>query len=355
MRWAVQSSAAWYRIFEFEVQGPSMPQTEQSSFKPSVLAEIATDPSSQPHACLLCGGSVQKSVSDLFDTRFGMDGIYEVGRCRRCGFEQLLQVPAAEDLGPMYEEHYNFGGEKETLYTDLRQWFLSSFLYRLWIRLDGDVSFHGRKGTGRLLDIGCNEGRGLRIYAQNGYQVEGLEVNKMAAAVARQAGHKVHACDLGDLDPLSCYDVVVLSNVLEHSPDPRQMLEDASRNLRSGGKVWISCPNSKSWLRVLFGKYWINWHVPFHISQFSPETLTVLLQGVRFVDVKVRQISPAHWAVASFIARVFAKKGRPTLAMRRPILLLALLAVARLVFFPILWLGNLLGRGDCLLVTATKG
>ena len=52
--------------------------------------------------------------------------------------------------------------------------------------LDGDISFYSKHGKGRLLDIGCNEGRGLPIYKTNGFVVEGLEVNELAAAKARK-------------------------------------------------------------------------------------------------------------------------------------------------------------------------
>ena len=36
------------------------------------------------------------------------------------------------------------------------------------------MSFHARRGAGRLLDVGCNEGRGLAMYAANGFQAESL-------------------------------------------------------------------------------------------------------------------------------------------------------------------------------------
>jgi SAM-dependent methyltransferase len=305
-------------------------------------------------ACILCGGALDQCASNLFDTRFGSEGNYEVRRCLRCGLEQIFPVPTPAELKSLYESHYNFGGERRTLYTNLRERFFSSPLYRLWIRVDGDVSFHSRTGFGRLLDIGCNEGRGLKIYARNGFRVEGLELNQTAAAVAREAGFVVHTSDIGDLSVATLYDVVVLSNVLEHSTDPRQMLLDVHRNVKPGGQVWISCPNSRSWLRTVFGSFWINWHVPFHISQFSPETLKNLLQETGFATIGNRQITPAHWVASSLIARMFAKKGRPTLELRNPILVTILLALVRFVLFPALWLGNRRGRGDCLSVTATR-
>jgi SAM-dependent methyltransferase len=305
--------------------------------------------------CILCGSALDRVLSGLSDTRFGTPGSYEIRRCGCCGFEQTWPVPALPELKKLYEAQYNFGGESGTLYTKLREWFLMSCLYRLWIGLDGDISFHSRRGSGRLIDIGCNEGRGLRIYARNGFQVEGLELNATAAAVAASAGFNVSTCLLGDFNPVTPYDVAVLSNVLEHSLDPGQMLLEVNRILASGGQVWISCPNSKSWLRRAFGRSWINWHVPFHISHFSGETLQRLLTDAGFLDVKIRQITPSLWVTQSCIAWFFATKGRKNRQLRNPFLTLSLMLFSRLFLFPVLWFGNRSGHGDCLLVVATKG
>jgi len=177
--------------------------------------------------------------------------------------EQTLPVPSPGELKKLYEEYYNFGGEKGTIYTKSREAFFSSFLYRFWMALDGDIFFHSLKGRGRLLDIGCNEGRGLSLYYRNGFEPEGLELNEKAAQDARMAGFTVYTQTLEEFQPEEPFDVVVLSNVLEHAPDPKEMLEKVQRILKPGGQVWISCPNSQSWLRKLFGRSWINWHVPY--------------------------------------------------------------------------------------------
>ena len=52
-----------------------------------------------------------------------------------------------------------------------------------------------------LLDVGCNEGRGLTMYAGNGFQAEGLELNRVAADAARQKGFVV-VTPAGSADPL---------------------------------------------------------------------------------------------------------------------------------------------------------
>lgn len=316
--------------------------------------ELAESRAGQESACLLCHGGLEKSAGELYDTRFGIEGSYEVWRCQECGLEQIFPVPTPAELGRLYESYYNFGGERGTSYTRLREWFFSSWLYRMWIFLDGDISFHGRKGAGRLLDAGCNEGRGLRIYARNGFQVEGLELNPSAAAVAREEGFTVHVGDTTDFAAPEAYDVVVLSNVLEHAPDPKKVLSNVHGNLTPGGQLWISCPNSRSWLRRVFGRSWINWHVPFHISQFSPQTVTTLVEKAGFTRIEIHHVTPALWVAMSIIAKMFAKQGQPTRQLRNPVLVATLLFLIRFAAFPMLWLQNIRGRGDCLLITASK-
>ena len=318
-------------------------------------APIRTEiPQAVEQACLLCGGGLTVTQSGLVDTRYGTPGTYEIRRCVQCALEQTYPVPSLAGLKELYEAQYNFGGETGTRYTNWRERFFFSFAHRLWIRLDGDISFHSKSGPGRLLDIGCNEGRGLRLYTRQGFQVEGLELNERAAAVARAGGFKVHTCLLNEFQPEVRYDVAVLSNVLEHSLEPRQMLLDIQRILADGGNLWISCPNSESWLRKVFDKSWINWHVPFHIFHFTSATLQQLLAETGYEQVEILQITPALWVAQSFIAKLFSHEGRKTRQLRSSFLVLIFMFFARFVFFPVLWIGNQLGRGDCLLAVATK-
>lgn len=304
--------------------------------------------------CIICGNIIDVSKSELFDTRFGISNTYSIALCSFCGLEQTIPAPSPEEIKSLYETYYNFGGEQNTIYTRLRSLFLSSWIYRLWMVLDGDMSFHSARGTGRLIDVGCNEGRGLAIYQRNGFVAEGLELNETAANMARSQGFKVYTQLLEHFEQPYPYDVVVLSNVLEHSIDPKGMISHVYRILKPRGEVWISCPNNRSWLRTLFAKYWINWHVPFHISHFSPNTLCKLMQDSGFSVTKVKQETPALWVSHSIIARLFAKQGKPTKQLRNPVIVLSLMMVARGLLFPILWLGNRLGRGDCLVITARK-
>jgi SAM-dependent methyltransferase len=312
------------------------------------------DPIPNPPGCIVCAGLTETTVRGLFDTRFGIEGNFEVRRCRHCGLEQLSPAPSPAQLKDLYRRFYNFSGERGTLYTTLREWFFASFLYRWWMVLDEDISFHTRSGSGRLLDIGCNEGRTLKNYVRNGFQAEGTELNETAAAVARAAGFRVFTGQLEDFSPAAPYDVAVLSNVLEHAPDPGAMLASVRRLLNSRGQVWISCPNSRSWLRSVFGRWWINWHVPFHIAHFSAQALGNLLAESGFQTVEMRHITPALWVASSLVARLCASPGKPTRQLRNPLLMFSLVLLCRTLLFPLFFWGNRTGRGDCLVAVARK-
>ena len=131
-------------------------------------------------------------MKDAYDTRFGIKGTWDIVWCSKCLLTQLGSSPSLDKIEVLYQDYYNFGGSKDRIYTRARSAFYQSFICHMWTCFDGDISFHQMKGSGRLLDIGCNEGRGLMIYRNNGFEVEGLELNEKAAAEGMKAGFRVY-------------------------------------------------------------------------------------------------------------------------------------------------------------------
>ena len=308
----------------------------------------------QKSNCVACNQLLCNGYGLVHDTRFGIANHYQIQKCTHCGLEQTTPLPNQAQMNDLYEQYYNFSGESNTRYTRIRSRFINSYLYRLWLALDGDISFHRVQGAGNLLDVGCNEGRGLEFYRKHGFLAEGLELNSKAAEAARAKGFTVFGSTLEGFFTKKKYDVVVLSNVLEHSLNPAIMLQHIHRLLNPNGQVWISCPNSRSWLRSVFGRYWINWHVPFHVVHFSAGTLTALLEKSQFEIADMRQKTPALWVAHSVIASLFAQPGKPTIQLRSAALVATLILLIRSLLFPLLWLGNIFKRGDCLVAVARK-
>jgi SAM-dependent methyltransferase len=300
----------------------------------------------------MCGGTCRPILEGVFDQRFGAPGVYAILQCANCGLEQTRPRPSEGDLKGLYEQFYNAGVKPDSAYGGLRERFLTSGLYRLWLKWDGDMSFHGPRGAGRLLDVGCNEGRGLSLYAANGFEVEGLELNETAAAQARRRGFRVYTETLAQFRPKVPYDVVVLANVLEHAWDPLTMLAEVRGLLQPHGEVWISCPNAASFWRQVFGRAWINWHVPFHLWHFSPATLRMILKRAGYKITALDTYTPALWVTQSFCVSLAAREGRTNRVMRSAPMAAGLTLTARALVLP--WFRHLNRRlaGDCLIVTA---
>jgi SAM-dependent methyltransferase len=192
----------------------------------------------------------------------------------------------------------------------------------------------------------------LSLYAENGFQVEGLELNESAAALARRRGFPVHTTPLGQFRPRELFDVVVLANVLEHAWDPVQMLAEVRPLLRPQGEVWISCPNAASLWRRVFGRAWVNWHVPFHLWHFSPATLPGVLTQAGYEVTTLDTFTPALWLAQSLCVRVGARQGQANRVMRSAPMAAGLTLTARALVLP--WFRHLNRSltGDCLIVTA---
>ena len=144
----------------------------------------------------------------------------------------------------------------------------------------------------------------------------------------------------------------MLSQVLEHALDPVAMLGEAHRLLAPGGEIWVSCPNVDSWAAKLFTKGWVNWHVPFHITHFDTRSLARTVEQAGFEVIEQDQETPGLWIALSALGRFTSKPGQVNGLMRNPALMIALLALIRGGMFPLLWLGNRAGRGDCLRLIA---
>jgi len=257
----------------------------------------------------------------------------------------------------IYNEYYNFNLSKSILdkaYNKIRTIVFNSFLYKIWHRIDGDVSFYFTKGHGRLLDVGCNEGRCLEMYVKNGFDAYGIEINQKAYSLAKAKGLKVYNQAFEDYHATKPYDVIILSNVIEHTYDPITTIAHARSLLNENGRLLISCPNYDSVFRILFRSFWINWHVPFHLFHFNSDSISFLLKSCGFNKISIKNISPALWIASSIIVLIFGKYKKPTLQLRQLMIIFPLVIIIRFLLFPFLIIVNMFKKGDCLLITATK-
>jgi SAM-dependent methyltransferase len=205
--------------------------------------------------------------------------------CAHCGFKHALPLPDAEAMERAYRENY-YAEEKPNFLAQAgedQDWFALSQNDKLDVferLLPPDRR--------RLLDIGCGPGFFLATAIRRGWQGQGIEPSRQAAAHARQLGAMVTEGFFGPqtAKSLGRFDAITLTNMLEHVPDPTLILTAAGGLLDQGGILCVGVPNDFSPLqiaaRAAIGVH--DWWVapPHHLNYFDFSSLSGLLERLGF-------------------------------------------------------------------------
>ena len=100
----------------------------------------------------------------------------------------------------------------------------------------------------RVLEVGCSNGRNITTpLAAAGYAITGIDIHGESIEYARRntrfANARFLCQNLSDLPAAERFDIVILSDVLEHVDDPAWLCERSIRHLKPEGLVLISIPN----------------------------------------------------------------------------------------------------------------
>jgi len=146
------------------------------------------------------------------------------------------------------------------------------------------------KKRGRLLDIGCAAGFLLDEARKMGFEVHGVELSKWAIDYARDKFGITTICHgalKGSEYPVNYFDVVVMTDVIEHLTDPMGTLVEIRKFLKPDGMICISTPDIGSFISKLLRAKW--WGVKrAHIYYFTRRSLYRMLRHTGFVPIKRR-------------------------------------------------------------------
>lgn len=308
--------------------------------------------------CPLCQSNDSIKIYSVVDDRHSFISSYSVIQCLKCRHAFTDSGIIDGDYAALYSDNYSAPefDSPTTQYSKMRDFLFGSTFFKWWLKFDGDQYFLNKAKNEfglRLLDYGCFEGRQLKLFEECGYDAEGLEINPIAAEIAGLKGLKVTVSDLQDFSRthIDQFDVVILSQVIEHLPDPRGVLIQLREILINGGFIRISCPNYDSFYRLIFRDRWSNWHVPFHLHHFNANGLMALLQEANYEITYSGSITPSH-GLALSILNLFGLKGSKN--HKNPFLIIPamLFCIIPLKFISLLL--NYFGYGDGLVIEARK-
>ena len=210
---------------------------------------------------------------------------FELLECGPCGFKHVLPLPEPGELEAVYRHDYYLSTKPDYLERVAED---AAWWREVW---DDRFTFFEAclpAERRRVLDVGSGPGSFLARGRERGWEALGIEPSARAAAHAREHGLSVVAGFLTSelARELPRFDVVHMSEVLEHVPDPRAMLALAGELLVPGGLVCVSVPNDYNPLqRALrevrgFSPWWVA--PPHHLNYFDFASLEGLLERAGF-------------------------------------------------------------------------
>jgi 2-polyprenyl-3-methyl-5-hydroxy-6-metoxy-1,4-benzoquinol methylase len=220
--------------------------------------------------CPVCGGTVASTrprASAMVRTAFAGS---QVVRCAACDLSYLFPRPTSFD--GVYEEDYFRAYEKMGMTFPTEGEIRPRYIQRL-------NQLRSITGGGTLLEIGVGHGAFLQSARQQGWKVLGVDISHYAAEYVQNThGISVHRGTLAEASlPAESIDAVHMSHVLEHVPQPVEMMLAIKSLLRPGGVLAIEVPNELETLLVRIREgvgaaraYSVQ---STHLQFFSPKTL----------------------------------------------------------------------------------
>jgi SAM-dependent methyltransferase len=213
---------------------------------------------------------------------------YRLARCARCRHLFVVNLPTADALRDLYAKYsYESSGRLEDVPD-----FVHVRLREIAQQCEQFVRFR------RMLDVGFGAGASLKAFGEAGWEAYGIEVSRSAVEHARR--HGLQRAIEGDFlrapYERGFFDLIVMTEVIEHLVSPIPFLEHATRLLRPGGAIYLTTPNGAGVSAQVLGITWSVVSPPEHLNLFSPQSVRIALERAGFdrSDVRTHGVHPAE-------------------------------------------------------------
>ncbi len=257
------------------------------------MHQPAFHPQLESVPCFLCGADDFDVVYDARDDRAsGLDPVQtfrasgdallsdRLVRCRRCDFQYVNPRLRGDLIFGAYSE-----GDDHAYVSQMEA------RERTFAGALAEIE-QAAGGPGRLLDVGTAAGAFVAAAAARGWDAQGCEPSAWLAQWG--AAHYGITIRQGSVfeQPYAegSFDVVTLWDVIEHTLNPREMLEHCRRLLKPGGLLVVNYPDIGSSIARVLGRRWL-FLTSVHLYYFDRRTMARMLETTGFTVERVRP----HW------------------------------------------------------------
>lgn len=228
--------------------------------------------------CPVCDSidfKIKKSYGDL-----------KMGTCLKCGLAYVspLQKAGFKDVGDANSSKTDRDYYDNILKNRHCQTFLAqkkaSRMLDLWTEVSGNV-------PKSILEIGCGTGRYFSAFRQLGVNWSGIEINEEMLAYCIAGGIPARKIDISNDNISEKFDVVFMSQVLEHILEPKKFMQKIGAILSVDGVLHLDVPNHDSLTSLYRRVNPIHQEYGFvqpshHLIAYTKKSLTTLLENAGF-------------------------------------------------------------------------
>jgi SAM-dependent methyltransferase len=218
-------------------------------------------------ACPFCGGAGTHMFGAWDRNRETTRERFAYARCRTCGTVFLVDPPA--DLARYYaEDYYHFDPDGEPAWkADEPRMRAASYRVDL---------LRSHTEPGRLIEIGSGTGAFASAAQSAGFQVSAIEMSERCCRYLSEREGIDAICSDRPLEAIASLPparVVALWHVLEHLPNPAEVLARVAEKVEPGGVLALAVPSPRSLqFRVLRAR-WVHLDAPRHLCLMPPAAL----------------------------------------------------------------------------------
>jgi 2-polyprenyl-3-methyl-5-hydroxy-6-metoxy-1,4-benzoquinol methylase len=237
--------------------------------------------------CNACGTNAFQELSTVDQ--------WHIGRCGKCSLIYLNPMPFFEPSAEFSEMSLDFQ------YTRFQHNITPVVLEHDRRQVAAQLAmcsqiYGGTSEPGKFLDIGCGSGSSVRAAADLGWDSTGVDIDPALVELGRRQLNVDLRCSplLGSGLESGQFQFIRLRDVIEHLPNPYEVLLEVKRLLAPGGIALIATPNEgalSAQVRLLVGGRRDRVAAvapPHHVHGFTPKTLamTVKRAGLEILEVK---------------------------------------------------------------------
>jgi SAM-dependent methyltransferase len=314
--------------------GKSMMGEEQASG----LDRLAPDEALVSVGCPSCQSDRSRLVLHGRDRLFGRPGWYRVVQCAECDLKYVNPRPTGEALAIHYPPDYLPVRRPEDTPAPFRGLgrFLIGLRWAVYLKMVERV-IGPIPAEARVVDVGCGMNELLlHLREKRGCVGTGIDINADASAYIRDTLRMpfVQGTLLDAHLEADSVDLITMNQYLEHETDPRAVLLEARRISKKGAHLIVEVPFASGIPARLFGSCWSQLDVPRHLTFYTRETVTSMLERCNYRVIHTASFGAPFSAALSVLQSLgLTRLGRPRVT---DIVLILLVGTLLLPFFP--WL-----------------